>query len=485
MLLTNALDYPGRHILAAPRTSLLDEHAEALHTLARARGLEIPITVIHSRQAEYGNVERRIRDSLMSVDPYGHAVVLVTHEMLLALDPVLLEGWHVSIDELPETSVLSGRFAATVTWSSLERHYALLPTPHAGWWQAVPREGVEALNRREITVGDPRLVTFHATAQCVTRQVFVDLGSWQEARQSKRPVRWWSAWTPMSLTDCASITITGASFASSLIHQASLRLHGAALRYEIVDVGADQLRAKPCIRIHFFAKHLSSTDWWETDAGSLCLVRISEYLARVGFKGYWSANKMARPYFRHRFGGEWVEPKQAGSNALRNHTSCCLIYSSKAQANDAPILEVLGLDREAIRCTREHENVLQFVMRGAIRDAHYDGVYDIHVYDEHQAAGLRDKLLAARITDRVELIPVEEAGILDVTRPGASPPPSTISVDVRVQSEEMKVAERERGRRRRAEAKAKRQADGTYRGVGRPRTTASRPPESPKSPYPP
>jgi hypothetical protein len=144
---------------------------------------------------------------------------------------------------------------------------------------------------------------------------------------------------------------------------------------------------------------------------------------------------------------------------------------------------VLGLDREAIKHAREYEDVLQFVLRGAIRNADFGGTYDVYVYDEFQAAALRDKLLATNITDRVELITVEEAGIMDVTRPGAS---ATISADTRTpreKSEEKKVAERERGRRRRAAEKAKRQAEGNHRGVGRPRKAESRPSEPAGSPY--
>ncbi len=486
LLRATSLDVVGRHLLAAPRTQLLDEHAEELRASARARDLGIPVTAIHSRQPTIGTVERRIRDALASYGPTDHAIVLVTHEMLLGLDPVLLRGWHVGIDEVPEAAVVSGRFSATTTWSSLERHYVLLPSEHPGWWQAAPHPDVEALTRREITAGDSKLASFHATAQCPTREVYVDVADWEEARHPKRPVRWWSAWTPMELAGCASVTITGASFRSSLLYHASRHLHGGALRFEFVDVGAGEPRAKPRIRVHFFTRHPGSTDWWETDAGSLCLVRISEHLARVGFEGYWSANKAARPYFRHRLGGQWVEPKQAGSNALRHHTSCCLIYSSKAQQDDEPILQVLGLDREAIKHTREYEDVLQFVLRGAVRNADYGGNYDVYVYDELQAAALRDKLLATGITDRIELIAVEEAGIMDATRLGTSPPPATITPDarsLRERSEEKKVAERERGRLRRAAEKAKRQAEGTHRGVGRPRKAESMPSEPAGSPY--
>ena len=487
LLRSTALDLVGRHLLAAPRTALLDEHAVELRALAEQRGLAVPITAVHSRQGEFATVDRRVRDAVMGFSLEDHAVVLVTHETLLGLDPELLRGWHVGVDEVPEIAVVSGRFSATTTWSSLEQQYGLEPSERDGWWQAVPRDKVEALTRRQIMAADPKLASFHTVAQCPSRQVYVDVASWEEARQPRRPVRWWSAWTPIALAGCASITFTGASFAASLLHHASRRLHGDRLRFEFVDVGAGRQRAKPRIRVHYYTRHPGSTEWWATDEGSCCLVQTSRHLERVGFDGYWSCNRSVLPYFRHRFGGVWVEPRQAGTNVLRHHASCCLIYSSKAQMDDEPILEVLSLDREAIKRTREDEDVMQFVLRGAIRDIDYNGIYDVYLYDELQAVSLRDKLVATGITDRVALIAVEEAGVMDVVRPGASVPPTTISIDTRPsqRTEEKKTVERERGRRRRAMEKARRQAEGTYRGSGRPRKAASRPPEPPGSPYPP
>jgi hypothetical protein len=93
----------------------------------------------------------------------------------------------------------------------LERLYKLDPVGDGRWWQVLPRDGVEALKRGEITKDAAQdLASFHQCVLTPGRTVLVDLGDWQDARHLQRKVRWWSVWTPMSLADAASVTITGA-----------------------------------------------------------------------------------------------------------------------------------------------------------------------------------------------------------------------------------------------------------------------------------
>jgi hypothetical protein len=111
-------------------------------------------------------------------------------------------------------------------------------------------------------------------------------------------------------------------------------------------------------------------------------------------------------------------------------------------------------------------------MRGALRDPSYDGEYDVYLYSEDQALALQRSLMASGITDRVETIAVEEAGILSVVRPEARSPSTKASRDERTVQErraDEREAERLRGKARRASAKALRVAAGTARGPGRPK----------------
>jgi hypothetical protein len=89
-------------------------------------------------------------------------------------------------------------------------------------------------------------------------------------------------------------------------------------------------------------------------------------------------------------------------------------------AEDAAALDALDLDREAITRAREHEDFVQFALRGAVRDSSFGGRYLIYVSSMDQAKALQAEFAASRITDQVEIKATVEAGILDVRRPTAA-----------------------------------------------------------------
>jgi hypothetical protein len=79
-------------------------------------------------------------------------------------------------------------------------------------------------------------------------------------------------------------------------------------------------------------------------------------------------------------------------------------------------MEVFDLTEDDIRHAREDDAIAQFVMRGAIRNIEFDGAYAIYLYSENQAERLRDHLMNIGFT-KVELGPVNEAGIMTAKRP--------------------------------------------------------------------
>lgn len=409
------------YLLALPRTDLIDEFVLDLERGAKERGISLNIEPIHSKQATKGrNVRRRVLDALASMEADAHRVILVTHETLLALDPAHLNGVRVRIDETPDGAVLSGEFHGKTGSHLLEHHFALEPlgdgSPRS---MLCPRSGIEPVTPAAYKGAAPDITAVLKAASNRNRSVVVDVRSWEEARITGRRVRWWSIWTPMSLEGAASVHIAGAGFCDSLLARACDRLPGDDLAIEYVDVAHGVMRANPTIRVHYFTEHRGSTTWWVSDEGSLNLVRISESLADIGFAGYWSCNNEVRLLLIHRSGGDACAPRQAGTNSLRHHTACAYIYSNKAQAADGAILEFLGLDPDTITQVRENEDIAQFVMRGAIRDPSYGGAYDIYLYDRHQAEALRDYLVGHGVSDHVEVVPVVEAGIMDVKRPSS------------------------------------------------------------------
>jgi hypothetical protein len=413
------LSTPALYLLALPRTDLIDEFVLDLERSAEERGMPLIVAPIHSKQAVKGrNVHRRVLDALACKEIEDHRVILVTHETLLTLNPTHLVGVHVRIDENPDGSVLSGEFHGKTGSHLLDHHFILEPLEDGSPCSLLrPRSGVEPVTPAAYKGAAPDITILLKAASNQNRSVLVNVNSWDQARITGRRVRWWSIWTPMELDSAASVQIAAAGFRGGLLARACGKLYGDNLAIEYVNVANRALRANPAIRVHYFTEHRGSTTWWTSDEGSLNLVRISEHLTKIGFAGYWSCNHEVRLLLIHRFGGDACAPRQAGTNSLRHHKSCAFIYSNKAQAADSAILDFLDLDSNTITHVRENEDIAQFVMRGAIRNPSYDGTYDIYLYDRHQAEALRDYLIENVVSDLVELIPVDEAGLMDMKRP--------------------------------------------------------------------
>jgi len=126
-MLSETLNTPGLYLIASPRTALIEEQAVWLSVEAQARRLQAIIQPIHSDQpSQRGTVGRRVSDALRSHSRSSHVVLIITHETLMSLDPALLQGCRVCVDEVPDC-VASGAFSATAIWSSLDHLYSLEP----------------------------------------------------------------------------------------------------------------------------------------------------------------------------------------------------------------------------------------------------------------------------------------------------------------------------------------------------------------------
>ena len=464
--LNTTLAKPDRYLIAFPRTPLIDEQADFCRKQAIELGTTPSIVPIHSDQSCHrGQVGRRIEEALEANANQSHVVMMISHAAFLGLDPALLAGWHVGIDENLDSSVVSGTFGAGASWVMLDQHFPLDPLPGGQIWEVTLRVGVAPLSRKAIASEGKNGLSDFLTYACQQRRtVFVDVGDWRDA-QVGRKIRWWSIWTPLVLSQCASVTLTGAGYFESIPYHASEWLAPRAITYAVNDLSASVQRASPRVRVHYYTQgHVGSTAWWSTDKGNDCLVQVSRHQEAIGGPGYWSCNEAIRPVFRGRFPGAWCLPKQAGTNGLIGHSSCLYIYSAKPQMDDAPIIDVLDLDRDAIRRAREFEDIRQFVMRGAIRQPDYAGAYDIYLYDFAQAQDLEAYLRGIGIAD-VEVVPVEEAGIMDVVRPGSSPVTQKVPLNGK-EKRERNIASQQK---RRAKVRAEETANGIVRKRGRPK----------------
>ena len=476
-MLRRMLDQPARYLLAAPRTALLDEHADILRCETRSRAMTIRIEVVHADQG-LPDVPRRIADACQSLAQETHAILLITHEALLSIDLSPFMGadapWHSRVDEIPD-ALASGTFKAPASAQYLGHVYDLAPTDAEGWWRATLKPDAPAPSALMADTHLRDLVAFDKRARSHQGGgVLVNVGDWRDATLKGRTVQWYSAWTPAALNGFASVEMAGANFETSLCGLASRRLDAGQIEYVEERLGAGQRQAKPTVVLRYFTHgHASSTTWWADGPGKQHLNSVLRHLITVRDLGYYSGNECVRKYFEcwlpH---AEAVRPKQAGTNSLIRHLSCALVYSNKVQTADEPIRIALGFTGDEIMRARETEDVIQFTMRGAIRDPTFTGTYTVYVYDRVQADALGCYLRAHGVADDVWIEGVEEAGILDARRP-----PSGNAKKAALEAEGGSYAEREqarrasdaeRKRRKRAEMRAVREASGTLRKRGRP-----------------
>lgn len=469
---------PAIYLFVVPRIELIEEQIAWLQAKAAAADRSPTIVVVHSRAPSVKRgVVRSLREALDGVvDP--HTVIVTTHAAAMGLSPNDVEGVHVRWDENPEAATPSGSIGLATSWPAMRERYILTLSREIGWFRVNLRPGVDPISLGQIRgdVGAEKLAEFHRLAGSGGRVVEVDIAAWEDAGMpGAPPVRWRSIWSLAALSNATSIKVAAAGYPGSLADHAVRRAGG--VRVETVRVGGPRT-GQPRIRIHYYTRHPGSTGWWTKKEGCACLVAISRHLEASGFSGYWASNSDIVPYFTCRIGGDETSPKLAGTNSLRHHTACALIYSAKATPDDEAIIRALGLDRDDIRTVREDEDVYQFVCRGAIRHPSYSGDYTVHVYDSGQAERLQARLVESGYTD-VSTEPVIEAGILDVVRPHASLGGKFTTEKATETAAEreirMKARDAQRKRDSRVALKEVRSANGTYKGRGRPRGSTKPP----------
>jgi hypothetical protein len=467
-MIDEMIAHPGRYILAVPRTALVEEHVLSLRARAIKMGTRPTITSVHSDQRVVGQVQRRVADACRELADAQHAILAITHEGLQSVHLAMFDGWNVRIDETPD-AVASGQLRVPVAARWLETLYDLTRIEGTKWSKVRPKPNAPSLGHfMRDDLASEELAAFHKRVLSPAG-LLVDVGDWQEALDRPKAIRWWSLWTPRDLAGCASIEFAGSGYATSLCALATESFFPGEVecRSEVVE---SRRTGHPEVRIHYFTRsHRGSTAFWGGADGRDCLDRVGRFLGSVQGLGFWSGNKIVRDRFGLVLAGREVLPRQAGTNAYRDLTSCAFIYSNKAQTADAAILEVFGLTKDQIARARETEDMCQFVMRGAIRNPDFTGRFEIYVYDLNQAEEVRDFLLGGGIED-VTLLRIEEAGIMDFERPKAGRKP--VPVDARTEAEraaERRKKDAARKARVRSAERVRKEREGTARGPGRPK----------------
>jgi len=403
----DALRVPGLYLFSMPTKALIEEQAAEF----RKANPSLPVFTIHADIKPKRKINRQIEEALAAVRDGGHhhAVVMLTHVSMMAEDLTGFRGWHARIDEAPN-SVQSGKVAVKGAEPLFESLFVLEDFGHAKWRVLKPRGPRPSFHE---TKNNPALAPFEELIRLAYRPtgVLVDVTSF---RGLKDKMSWWSIWTPADLEGFSSIKIAGASYESSL--GAKVLKKWFSEQVSLVPERLTMERSgEPSIRVHYFTQgHRPSTWLWDQSEGRRRLKAVADWLEKNAPQiEFWSGNPEVLKLLDWRVAGEAIKPRVAGLNRLRHAKACALIYSSGRTDDDAPLQAVFDLTDDDIRVAREDEDVLQFVMRGAIRKPDFGGTYDIYLYAEEQAERLADKLIASKV-GRVELVPVIDAGIMDM-----------------------------------------------------------------------
>ena len=408
---------PGKFILACPRIDLINERIRDLTSAAIAAGTEPLIVSVHSQSPSPLPVIQQVRDKFADVANTVHAVIAITHDTLLMLNPAEMAGWHVAIDE-QVSGLSSNRHVIPTAVRILRESFEIVPAAWTGWGRLVPRSGA-------VTYGEMmRDSSLSKLADLVKwagspHGVHVDIARWDDIAGSNRPLGWISVWTYAALEHADSVTIAAANIENTLTYRATQALH-PEVEFEHVDIPVNRPNL-PAVIIHYFAKsHRGSSRFWAPgQPGSSCVVEVAKFLEGQDI-GYWATNDNIKQHFMGRLSGIPVSIKVEGTNAFKTAESCAIIYSGKSRYEDEPLRKHFGWGKDLVERARECEDLLQFVQRGAIRCPDFSGEYHIYVYDEFQANWLARYFVENKIAS-VNLVAEHGPGIMDIERPKSGP----------------------------------------------------------------
>ena len=404
----DAINAPGLYVFFLPTIPLIDEQV----SLFRSEAPRIALHEAHSGKGR-GTVQRKLDDAHAAVIASGtnHAVIFTTHDALIMRDLSAFRDWHARIDEAPN-AVQSGVIPMGKSRPFFEATFDLTPIEAEKETALLSLKGA-APNWPEIA--DDKLLksigNFIKLANSPSG-LFVEAQDWRSVDRLK----WWSIWIPSALKHFDTVQIAGASYHSSLGAIITRKWFSGLVRLTDTPIPMHRAGPRPVIRIHYFTKgHRPSSALWEKSEGRRMIVRVCDFLAqRVPDLGFWSGNKEVMKLMEWRLEGELVKPRVLGINKLRTLTKCALVYSSGATEDDRPFMDTFEITDAEVRRAREDEDILQFAMRGAIRNADYAGPYDIYLYTEEQAERLAGHLNASDVGS-VQIVPEPDAGIMDET----------------------------------------------------------------------
>ena len=403
-----ALQNPGLYLFALPTIELLQEQVEDFF-----KADKLFTTVPIHKDSGSGSTSRRLTEAREKFEADGvkRGAIFTTHETLMSHDLAGFEGWHARIDEAP-AAIQAGRFNIGVTSrSGLKKNYGLEGPADSKWFVVRPmvaKPSYKAVDRDDGAQAFKEFIKQSARED----RAFVNAPDWDHADD----IDWFSMWTPLSLSSFASVQIAGSSYTKSVGYLAARKLFDDRFDFSEREIKPPRT-GQPSIEIGYFTQgHEGSTTFWATSEGRLRIKQVCDWLgSNLTKSSFWSGNEVVQHLMEHRLQGTLIKPMAMGLNKHRQATQCAFIFSSKATPKDTALKNVFELSDDDIRRARQDDAIAQFVMRGAIRDLDYSGLYSIYLYEEAQASRLRDQLLQNGFTS-VVAVGVADAGLMDQVR---------------------------------------------------------------------
>jgi hypothetical protein len=403
--ITTLCRQPCKALFITERKNAFAELEGEMRRIAAQIGTRPLIRRIHSDPSNRGGSVVEEIEALPDRYPGDlHLIIIATHAALLRSNFSEFAGWRIVIDEVPAFLDFEEK-RTHLDASFFERHYAL---EHViGRWHAITlTEAGHTITAADIRADQSHahLGVFHArvveASRLGTKRVVLsNLADWQEMADRKVQWCWASVFSLRELAVFDRVELLGNRFRSDIGSTLSEWMEIEEVEWEALPPLTSARRfAHRSLTIHYFFDRPASKSLFGTDQGKAALAAIGQHLATVlpKARSIWTANDTAEPGAltpKAMLGlpeGDYLTPRQAGTNRHIGISHAAAIYSAKPSSNLRGLLTALNLDPVIWTQSVEFETILQFVTRTSVRDPANGAPINLWVFDRAQATYLKN-----------------------------------------------------------------------------------------------
>lgn len=406
----------GLYIWAVEQRKMMVEPFHQLRAAAADHGRTPTIRAIFSAgehlDPALGEAVDNVRvevEALASTYTRGHVIIITTHEALKAADLTKFEGqgWQVIIDET--ISIWDQQAVqTTVSIDWLKQHYDLVQTDDEGLYKIVSLTDHKAKDfaadsmARSLTVMHQRIISDRS-------KVITNVADWSEvSADEKGRWKWWSMWNPTSLEVFDRVTMLANNITASVTYE-TIRSEHPEIEWVNLNRPTIQTYAQRKVVVHYYAAaHEARRSIWNSHTGRAFLRAVAADIEKRVWPHHhiWMCNDVDDRSLRvngEQIHGMRLTPRQSGIDKYGDqYHHASMIFTAKPSPDEEVIMKAIGVSREAIIATREHEVLVQFATRTSLRRANSTETVHLTVYDDVQAKMLEKYLLSTGYCD-VEL----------------------------------------------------------------------------------